>query len=80
MATKKEWNDPTKGEDNKFEINVMTIAPMVEMSRGNVFETTGKEEEGKENRAPRSDELAEGMTIKVENSVAAKEVGTEYGN
>ena len=71
---KKEWNDPTNS--NSIKINVTTITPMVEITKG--IETTGKEEKGKiyDNRYIFSTDLMNGdvASIKVDKEVEDKKV------
>ena len=71
---KKEWNDPTNS--NSIKINVTTITPMVEITKG--IETTGKEEQGKiyDNRYIFSTDLMNGdvASIKVDKEVEDKKV------
>ena len=73
MAMKKEWNNPTETKDDKFEIVVTTLAPMVEMTKGNTFKETGKGSKNSEYKdIIRSDELVEGMTIVAEDDKPTK--------
>ena len=68
MAVENNWRTPATKNDGDYEINVTTLAPMVEMTQGDTFKETGKET--KSNRYKdiiRSDELTEGMTITVED-------------
>lgn len=44
MAKKKEWNEPANQGDNKFTINVTSLAHMVEIQKGT--EPTGKKNKG----------------------------------
>lgn len=72
MAMKKNWNEPTKSEDNKYVINVTTLAPLVEMTKGKAFEETGIESRGNSYSDIMSNELTEGITIAVEESKEEK--------
>ena len=68
MAIKKEWNEPTKSNE-KYKIDVMTIAPMNEIPRVKSVKwtkQTGKEEKGLENVIS-SEDLDLGITIAAEN-------------
>lgn len=68
MAEKNNWRTPATKNDEDYEIDVATLAPMVEMTKGETFKETGKESKANRyNDIIRSDELAEGMVIAVED-------------
>ena len=68
MAEKNNWRIPATILDDNYKIDVTAIAPMVEMTKGETFKETGKESKNSEYKnIIRSDELAEGMVIAVED-------------
>ena len=70
MAVENNWRDPATRFDDDYKIEVTTLAPMAEMTRGETFKETGKESKGNEYKdIIRSDELIEGMTIAVEDDI-----------
>lgn len=64
--TKKEYVErPATLKDSDYKIDVITIAPMKEIEKGEFLETTGKKEQGKEylSKEITSELLQEGMVI-----------------
>ena len=66
MAVENNWRTPATKYDEDYKIDVTTLAPMAELTKG--LKETGKETKGSEYKdIIRSDELEAGVSIAVEN-------------
>ena len=69
-----EWKTPATVMDDKYKINVTTVAAMIEMNKITELKETGEETKGSEYKGTiSSTDLEEGVSITAENTIQDKE-------